>query len=176
MKHHLDCVDRSDRPLYSATSRARQQGYLVSSLSYAILCNPTRSVSLFSVRVPALDEPYLGPYRTPRHTLAGFRHRPAFSFRAPCRRPRTQSVSCPLSAGRRRRPAAPFLLCRHARARAKFGACTGSSESIRILGLQRRYPSRSCSLCLSPDPAFRSLRRVAASRPRLALASKRQAW
>ena len=45
----------------------------------------------------------------------------------------------------------------YAWARARFGACShgDSSESIRVLGLRRRPPARSCSRRWSSDPAFR---------------------
>ena len=51
---------------------------------------------------PDLAVPY--PRHPPRDSRARRRYRPAFSSHAPCSRPGTQSVPCPLSAGRRRRP------------------------------------------------------------------------
>ena len=46
-----------------------------------------------------------------------------------------------------------------------MGACAGCTESIRVLGLHLRPSTRSCSRPWSSDPAFRSVRRAAASRP-----------
>ena len=118
-------------------------------------CHPPRPYAyIFTLRGPATVEPL--PSCPPRHCLAGLGHRP---------RPGTQSGSCPLSAGRRRQPAAPCLPRRHARARARFGACADCSDSIRVLGLLPRPPTGSCSRRRSPDPALRSVRRAAASRP-----------
>ena len=76
--------------------------------------------------------------RPPRHSPGGLGHRPW---------PGAQLVSCPLSAVRRCRPAAPYLPCGHARARVWFCACAGGSESIRVLGLLRQ------PLRLRPGPA-----------------------
>ena len=68
---------------------------------------------------------------------------------APIGRPETQSVPCPLSAGRRRGPTALCHPCRHVRARPRFGASSGSSESMASLARhgprRRRRPARSCA-------------------------------
>ena len=59
------------------------------------------------------------------------------------------SMPGPAVTGRYRRPdslsPALCLPCRHTRARARFGASTGSSESIRVLGPPRPAPAAAAS-------------------------------
>ena len=85
--------------------------------------------------------PYLGSaLPVSPASLARPGQRPEISSHAPSRQPGLQSVPCPLSAGRRRRPDGS-LPCRYAQARAPFGASTCSSESIHVLGPPRPPPA-----------------------------------
>ena len=98
---------------------------------------------------PASSESLSSSSRLVQLRVGHRNHSGTGSSHAPSGRPGTQSVPCHISAGRYRRPdslsPALCLPCRHTRARARFGASTGSSESIRVLGPPRPAPAAAAS-------------------------------
>ena len=96
---------------------------------------------------PASSESLSSSSRLVQLRVGHRNHSGTGSSHAPSGRPGTQSVPCHISAGRYRRPDSPALClsCLHARARARFGASTGSSESIRVLGPPRPAPAAAAS-------------------------------
>ena len=92
---------------------------------------PTRARCLFTLLGPAIVDPYPSRFVTLLSGSGTGRGPGPCQSHVPCQRADVAG------------PRLPAFHCRHARARARFGAFAGCSESIRILGLLRRPPTRS---------------------------------
>ena len=141
------------------------------------LCpSPSATACLVTDPGRALAAP--NPCRPPRHTLARLGHRPAFSSHAPSRRPGPEpNPSLQVVPGQRpgpaslaRRLSAYLVGTTDNRARARFIASSGSSESISAVSLasHRRRRRRSKaesrgSRRWSSEPQSRGVRREPAS-------------